>query len=138
MPHGPVTEFRAALRRLPVVALMVVATFSVTMAVVLLHRYHEEQRDRGAVDAPSFTDVLEATDAYAAGTAPAGRFEAEIDYSVLDGGDVSTRVTWDDEWFFQDATAYNHELARAASVISALAYAESNYYQASLEAPGLD
>lgn len=39
-------------------------------------------------------------------------------------------MTWDDGWFSCDPFAYNHELAAASSVISALAYSESGYYQA--------
>ena len=135
MVTGPVAEFRAALRRLPIVVLMVLATVLVTMAVVLLHRYQQELAGVGAVEAPTFRDLLAANEAFAAGVAPTGSFTAPITYSVLDGGDVSSQVSWDDGWFFADPAAYNHELARTMSVIATLAYAESNYYQASYDAP---
>lgn len=48
---------------------------------------------------------------------------------------VSTQIQWDDDWFFADPTAYNHELATTCSVLSAIANSESNYYQAGTGRP---
>ncbi len=135
MVQGPVAGLRAALRRLPLVALLVLATFTLAMASVLVCRYQQKRMDTGADPAPAFESVLASSEVYASELPRTGRFEAQIAYSVLDGGDVSTSVTWDDAWFSQDEAVYNHELARVASVISALAYAESNHYQESYSAP---
>ena len=44
-------------------------------------------------------------------------------------------VVWDDGWFFGDMRTYNHDLARASSVLAALAYSESSHYQESYQTP---
>ena len=67
-----------------------------------------------------------------------GSFDATINYAALfsaDGHAVSSEVTWDDDWFFQDATSYNHDLAHVCAVLSAVANAESAYYQQGSTAP---
>lgn len=61
-----------------------------------------------------------------------GSFGATLEYAALfshDGHRVTSDVAWDDAWFFQDPTVYNHELAHTCTVLSAIANAESAYYQ---------
>ncbi|MBS5450819.1 MAG: lipase family protein [Coriobacteriia bacterium] len=64
-------------------------------------------------------------------------FSAELSYVDIASGDVptTTTVNWDDDWFFRDSTAYNQQLATTCAVLSAIANAESDYYQASTNAP---
>lgn len=64
-------------------------------------------------------------------------FTAALSYVDIASGDAptTTTVSWDDEWFFQDPTVYNHDLATTCAVLSALANAESDYYQAGSDAP---
>lgn len=67
-----------------------------------------------------------------------GAFSATIDYAALfsaEGHQVSSEVAWDDDWFFSDPTRYNHELAHACAVLSAVANAESAFYQQGSTAP---
>lgn len=67
-----------------------------------------------------------------------GAFSARIDYAALfsgEGHQVSSEVAWDDDWFFQDPAAYNHELAHTCAVLSAVANAESAYYQQGSTSP---
>lgn len=67
-----------------------------------------------------------------------GPFTATIDYAALfsgEGHQVSSEVAWDDDWFFSDPTVYNHELAHTCAVLSAVANAESAYYQQGSTAP---
>lgn len=76
----------------------------------------------------------------AAGHGPAatGAFQAQLSYSdmtVSGGVEAVTTVAWDDEWFFQDPDVYNHELATTCAVLSAIANAESAYYQPNSGAP---
>ena len=67
-----------------------------------------------------------------------GAFTTELEYAALfsaEGHQVSSEVAWDDEWFFQDAATYNPELAHTCAVLSAVANAESSYYQQGSTAP---
>ena len=67
-----------------------------------------------------------------------GPFETTLEYGALfsaEGHQVSSSVSWDDEWFFQDATSYNAELAHTCAVLSAVANAESAYYQQGSTSP---
>lgn len=67
-----------------------------------------------------------------------GRFTTNIEYGALfsaEGYRVSSDVTWDDAWFFQDASAYNQDLAHTCAVLSAVANAESAYYQQGSSSP---
>ena len=43
-------------------------------------------------------------------------------------GRTSTQVTFDDSWFFRDSHAYQHELATACAVLSAVCNSESQFY----------
>ena len=67
-----------------------------------------------------------------------GAFAVELEYAALfsaEGHRVASEVAWDDDWFFQDATAYNSELAHTCAVLSAVANAESSYYQQGSDSP---
>lgn len=43
-------------------------------------------------------------------------------------GKTSTELSFDDSWFREDSRAYNHELATACSVLSAVCNSESQFY----------
>lgn len=67
-----------------------------------------------------------------------GPLTAHVAYTSMaaaDGHAVAADVVWDDEWFFADPDAYNHELATTCSVLSAVANAESSHYQVGSDAP---
>ena len=115
------------------VALLLLGSTALAGMTVLAVRHGQELRGHGAIEAPA---VLET--AYAGELPRQGRFEANVAYTcygVSGDGEVSSSVLWDDAWFSQDSFTYNHELARACSVISALAYAESGYYQSGSDTP---
>ena len=100
-------------------------------AVVLICRYYQTRIAPSEVPEPPQQPA-------AAVVQPAnGRFETSLTYTCLASptGEATSTITWDDAWFALDSNTYNHELARAAAVLSALAYAESNYYQASYDCP---
>lgn len=136
--HGPIAALQLVLRRLPLVALMVLAVVAVGTVLLLLNRYEQERRGVGAVREPSLREVLDRDEAQAAELPPAGRFTAPLTFTLLDApgsGEVTLPVTWDDAWFSAPADVYNHVLARTASVLAALAYSESGYYQAASTQP---
>lgn len=115
------------------VALLLLGSTALAGMTVLAVRHGQELRGHGAIEVPA---VLET--AYAGELPRQGRFEANVAYTcygVSGDGEVSSSVLWDDAWFSQDSFTYNHELARACSVISALAYAESSYYQSGSDTP---
>ncbi len=119
--------------RVCAVALLLLGSTALAGMTVLAVRHGQELRGHGAIEAPA---VLET--AYAGELPRQGRFEANVAYTcygVSGDGEVSSSVLWDDAWFSQDSFTYNHELARACSVISALAYAESGYYQSGSDTP---
>lgn len=67
-----------------------------------------------------------------------GTFTKRIEYTSLAapaGQTVSTEITWNDAWFFDDPAVYNHDLATACSVLSALAYSESAHHQSASDTP---
>lgn len=124
-------EGRPARARGALVALLVIVTLADTAtlagAAVLHARRLERASGTNAVTAPEL--VAERRN---------GPFTATIDYAALfsaDGHQVSSQVSWDDDWFFDDPSSYNHELARACAVLSAVANAESAYYQQGSEVP---
>lgn len=130
--HGLRRSGRRAGRRRSVLLALLVAvvladTATLAGAAVLHVRRLERASGTNAVTAPEL--VAERRE---------GPFTATIDYAALfsaDAHQVSSEVRWDDDWFFQDATAYNHELARTCAVLSAVANAESAYYQQGSTAP---
>lgn len=99
---------------------------------VVTWRLTMERRGVEAVDAPSTLERIDDT------TNRTGRFSATVDYTSMAAPadqKVSTEVLWDDDWFFADPAAYNHELATTCSVLATIANSESNYYQAGTGAP---
>lgn len=127
---------RRMLRRLPCALLALGLTATLGSAGVLAARRAQELTGRGAVEQPSLNA------AYAQGsegpapeaeTAHPARFATNLTYTSLDApgdGSAVARVTWDDAWVSADEGDYNHELAQTSSVLAALAYSESGYYQA--------
>lgn len=127
---------RRVLRRLPCALLALGLTATLGSAGVLATRRAQELTGRGAVEQPRLNA------AYAQGsegpapeaeTAHPARFATNLTYTSLDApddGSAVARVTWDDAWFSADEGDYNHELAQTSSVLAALAYSESGYYQA--------
>lgn len=123
----------AGVHRAFTVALLLLGSTALAGMIVLAVRHGQELRGHGAIEAPAALDT-----AYAGELPRQGRFEANVAYTcygVSGGGEVSSSVLWDDAWFSRDPFTYNHELARACSVISALAYAESGYYQSGSNTP---
>ena len=124
------TERRRRRRGALLVALVLIAVAdSATLAgaAVLHARRLERATGTNAVIAPN----IEAEHRH-------GAFSATIEYGALysaAGHQVSSEVAWDDDWFFQDPTAYNQELAHTCAVLSAVANAESGYYQQGSTAP---
>ena len=119
---------RAALRRAPVVALVLVGAAALCCMVVLGCRYLHIRTEASPLQAPDGTTSAE--------SAPSRRFACTLAYTLLDApGEVTSRVVWDDAWFFASPDAYVHELARTCAVLSALAYSESGYYQAGSTQP---
>lgn len=123
---------RLTLKRVPVavIALLVIAV--TVSAVVLACRHEQKRRNEGAVSSP------EPTPAAFAEEIGRGRFTATIAYTLFGAestGEISSRLLWDDAWFTASPTTYNHELARAAMLLSTLAYSESGYYQAGSSQP---
>lgn len=114
------------------VVLTIVAATAAGLYSVVTWRLTMERRGVGAVDAPTTLEHIDDT------TNRTGRFTATVDYTSMAAPadqKVSTQIQWDDDWFFADPTAYNHELATTCSVLSAIANSESNYYQAGTGAP---
>ena len=126
-PTGmPVVRFRK-LKILLVVLVILTSIFPLGAYGLVKWRTTLSQAGLGAVDAPSTPALLDAAEGRT------GRFTAHLEYvSAFDsnGPGISTDVVWDDDWFFEDPTAYNHELATTCSVLSAIANVESSYYQA--------
>lgn len=126
--RGHTASHRARKALLALACAVVVAV--AVAAVVLGVRYAERSR---AVEGVSFSTIQLSP---AAGTR--GAFTAQIDFTSMaspDGAPVTAQVAWDDAWFFQDPTVYNHQLAHACAVLSAVANAESSHHQAGSEAP---
>lgn len=124
-------EGRRRRRRGALLALLVIVALadSATLAgaAVLHARRLERVSGTNAVTAPQLTAERRT-----------GAFTAEIDYAALfsgEGHQVSSEVAWDDDWFFQDPTVYNHDLAHTCAVLSAVANAESAYYQQGSSSP---
>lgn len=121
------------IRRAIAVVLVLLGTAAASGSAVLGIRHGQELRGAGAVDSPAIPDT-----AYAGELPRVGRFETDVTYScygVADNGEVSSHMLWDDAWFDGDPRVYNHDLARASSVLAALAYAESGFYQSGSKTP---
>lgn len=121
------------IRRAIAVVLVLLGTAAASGSAVLGIRHGQELRGAGAVDSPAIPDT-----AYAGELPRVGRFETDVTYScygVAGNGEVSSHMLWDDAWFDGDPRVYNHDLARASSVLAALAYAESGFYQSGSKTP---
>ena len=118
-------------RRVLLALLAVVIVAGVALAIGVWHRLEQRRLGEGVVQPPSEFAVLEGS------SGRTGAFTARIDFTSMATGaeTISTEVAWDDEWFFQDPTTYNHELATTCSVLSAVANSESAYYQAGSNSP---
>ena len=118
-------------RRVLLGLLVVVVVAGVALAVGVWHRLDQRSRGEGVVQAPSEFAALEGS------TGRTGAFTVDVDFTSMATGaeTISTEVAWDDDWFFQDPTVYNHELATTCSVLSAVANSESAYYQAGSDSP---
>lgn len=133
--HDIKIPFLVKHRKLKIAAIALVAF--VLVAATALHglvegRLAMERLGLGSVKAPSDLRAIDGS------TGRTGRFTAELEFSSMAAPSdqrVATEVTWDDDWFFADPTDYNHELATTCSVLSTIANAESNYYQAHTGAP---
>lgn len=113
--------------RIAAVLVLVALGLGVAVNVAVQHRQKQETLGIGAVQPPSAPVELEDS------ANRTGAFTAHVEYTSMaetDGHQVATDIAWDDAWFFQDPTAYNHELATTCSVLSAIANSESGYYQA--------
>ena len=117
-----------------IVAVLAVAAIGIGVALTIAvhHRQEQERLGLGAVQPPSAPAELEGS------SNRTGAFTAHVEYTSMaetDGHQVATDIAWDDAWFFQDPTAYNHELATTCSVLSAIANSESGYYQTGSSSP---
>ena len=109
------------------VAIALVDSATLAGAAVLHARRIERVTGTNAVSAP---------EVYVEGRT--GSFDATIEYGALfsaDGHQVASDVAWDDDWFFDDPTVYNSELAYTCAVLAAVANAESAYYQQGSTSP---
>lgn len=124
--HKVVRTVGFAASRISVAAAVVVMIIVLVGAVILYTRYHERRLNEGVVDAPAAPSVAWGEEA----PPRTGRFEASLSFTDLAvSHELVQDIVWDDGWFFQDSETYDPELARACSVIAALAYSESGYYQ---------
>ena len=121
---------RWALRILAVLV-ATLAVGGVCLGIAVHHRLEERKLEVGAVAPPSEARALVGVSDHE------GPFEVSVDFTTMaaGAGTVSTGISWDDAWFFQDPTEYNHELASTCSVLSAIANSESAYYQAGSDSP---
>ena len=125
--HVPFYHRHKWLIRIVAVLALVALGLGVAVNAAVQHRQKQEMLGLGAVQPPSAPVELEDS------SNRTGAFTAHVEYTSMaetDGHQVATDIAWDDGWFFQDPTVYNHELATTCSVLSAIANSESGYYQA--------
>lgn len=123
---------KSILRRLPFAMLTLLLVGALTASGGLFVRRAQVAAGEGAVASPGIPAAYGDTP-----QVPAA-FETELTYTSLDApenGEAVARVSWDDAWFVQAEAAYNPSLAHTASVLAALAYSESGYYQAGNDSP---
>lgn len=127
-----VSAVRAGLSRLPFVVLLVLAIMALSFVFMMLCRYEQNRRNAGGAGSPQSSAV-----AYGEELPATGCFTKSITYTCIDapGRETVSPVVWDDGWFFGDMCTYNHDLAKASSVLAALAYSESSHYQESYQTP---
>lgn len=113
----PPSAWRAAL--LVLVVLAIVSTLGT--ASIFYLRSLERLSNINVVDKPSFSS-----------SHLKGLCTIDVEYSSLFAAEdkaVRSQITWNDEWFFENSTQFNSELAHTAAVFSSLANSESAYYQ---------
>lgn len=112
-----VSAVRAGLSRLPFVVLLVLAIMALSFVFMMLCRYEQNRRNAGGAGSPQSSAV-----AYGEELPATGRFTKSITYTCIDapGRETVSPVVWDDGWFFGDMRTYNHDLAKASSVLAAL------------------
>lgn len=122
-------------RRWPLVLLAIAGIIAVAAAIfagVVSWRLSLAEAGVASIGDPTpIENVRDAADAD-------GRVSATATYSSVvaeEGHEAQASFTWDDDWFFADPTEYNHELARASIVFSAVANSESAHYQADSGVP---
>lgn len=118
-------------RRIFFFSIVLVLIAALCVCAMLVVRSIQEHHGLAAVSEPSV--ALGSTDSQAS----ARRLSATVSYVDIASGEAptTTSVSWDDDWFFQDPTIYNHELATTCAVLSAIANAESDYYQMGSDVP---
>ena len=114
----------------PRIALLIIlAAFAVgTFAFVLIVQWRLSLASESLVEIgePTAIEAVEGTEK------ASGAITADVTYSSIvtdDGEDATETIEWNDDWFFADSSEYNHGIARAAIVFSAMANSESVYYQ---------
>lgn len=118
--------------RIALIVLVLVVGAGIYIGVSVHNRLEEERLGLAIISAPTVATQLSNS------SSQTGAFTTEIEFTSMaatEGQRVATTVDWDDDWFFQDPTAYNHELATTCSVLSAVANSESAYYQEGSNAP---
>ncbi len=118
--------------RIMAVLVVVAVGLAIALTVAVHHRQEQERLGLGAVQPPTAPEELENS------SGKTGSFTAHVEYTSMaetDGHQVATDIAWNDAWFFEDPTVYNHELATTCSVLSAISNSESAYYQAGSTAP---
>ena len=109
-------------KRIALALVLVVVAVGTLLSIAVERRLREESLGIAAVEAPSAPRELEDS------SGKTGAFTARVSYTSMaatEGQQVATDVAWDDRWFFQDPTVYNHELATTCSVLSAAYVASS-------------
>lgn len=112
------------------VLIVAVVTLALAASSALVVRSIQKQAGMGVVSTPAL-HAIEAEQ-------HEGPFSVEVRYSSIaapKGALAQTSIAWDDAWFFDDPAAYNHELATTCAVLSEMANAESDYYQAATDVP---
>ena len=133
-PHRSVARYIG--RVLMALVLGAVVLLVVSMATILVWRGAERAADVTKID---YAPVALASEA-SGSPAHAGPFTASVDFEGFLGAAApfTLDVTWDDDWFFEDPTVYNHGLAQAAAALSAATYEETGYYDGVLDRAVLD
>lgn len=125
-------RMRAIMRRVPFACLLLLIAGVLTASARLYTRHVQELFGIAAVESPGLPK------AYGDDASLLPRLSTDLTYTSLDApgsGEAQAHVTWDDAWFTASDTAYNHELAQTSSVLAALAYSESGYYQSKTSQP---
>lgn len=130
---GAAKTVRTMLKRAALVCLLGSLMLTIVGGLSLGYRHAQKTSGEGAVASPK------APAAYGdEASGQLSKFTVDLTYTSLDvpdNGEVTSQVAWNDAWFTADEATYNHDLAQTASVLAALAYSESGYYQAGTDQP---